>query len=58
MFDGRKSSYSFESSSGNRAYGSGIGRVLSEVSVDVSGIGHGLIVERVNWSTIRTEVGR
>ena len=37
---------------------SGIGPIMSVVSVVVSGIGRGLVVQSGNWSAGRTEVGR
>ena len=50
--------YSFEARSGNQAYRSGVGPLLSVVSVVVSGIGRGLVVQSGNWSAGRTGVGR
>ena len=47
--------YSFEAGSGNQAYRSGVGPILSVV---VSGIGRGLVMQSEDWSAERTEVGR
>ena len=50
--------YSFEAGSGNQAYRSGIGPLLSGVSVVVSGMGRGLVVQSGDWSAGRAGVGR
>ena len=42
-------SYSFEAGSGNQAYRSRVGLILSVVSVVVSGIGQGLVVQSGEW---------
>ena len=47
--------YSFEAGSANQAYRSGVGPILSVV---VSGIGRGLVVQSGDWSAGRTGVGR
>ena len=53
-----KTVHSFEAGSGNQAYRSGVGPILSVVSVVVSGIGRGLVVQSAVWSAGRTRVGR
>ena len=50
--------YSFEAGNGNQAYRSGVGPLLSVVSVVVSGIGQRLVVKSGDWSAGWTEVGR
>ena len=50
--------YSIEAGIGNQAYRSGIGPILSEVSVVVSEIRRGLVVQSGDWSVGRTGVGR
>ena len=50
--------YSYEAGSGIQVYRSGVGPILSKVSVVMSGIGRGLVVQSGDWSTGRTGVGR
>ena len=50
--------YLFETGSGNRTYGSGVGHKLSVVSVDASGIDRDLVVQSENLSTDRLGEGR
>ena len=50
--------YSFEAGSGNQAYRSGVGTILSVVSVVVSRIVRGLVVQSGDWSAGRTGIGR
>ena len=46
--------YSFEAGNGNQANGSGVGPILSVVSVVLSEICRGLVVQSGDWSAERT----